>query len=97
VERIARTLSDYVVQMPARLAELDARRWSETGRRERWRTVVSLLAMLLGGFLAGQVASYRSGGTANARPAVEEKASITKSAPSTPRRPMTKPNATPAR
>src|SRR6266446_975305 len=97
VERIARTLSDYVVQMPARRAEVDARRWSETGRRERWRTVVSLLAMLLGGFLAGQVASYRSGGTANTKPAVEEKAGVTKSAPSTPRRPVTRPNTTTAR
>jgi len=97
VERSARSLSDHVVQMSARLAEADARRWSETRRRERWRTVVSVLAMLLGGFLAGQVTSYRSGGTANAKPAVEEKASVTKSAPSRPPRPLTKPNVAPAR
>jgi hypothetical protein len=97
VERLARSLNDHVVQMPARLIEADERRWSETRRRERWRTVVSLLAMLLGGFLAGQLGSYRSGGTANARPASEEKAGHTKSAPSTPGRPVTKPNATPAR
>ena len=85
----------------ARLAEADARRWNETRRRERWRTVVSVLAMLLGGFLAGQVASYRSGGTANAKPAAtEEKGSITKSAPSARRRPAgltTKPHVAPAR
>ena len=101
VERIARSLNDHVVQMPARLAEADAPRWNETRRRERWRTVVSLLAMLLGGFLAGQVASYRSGGTANAKPAAtEEKGSIRKSAPSARRRPAgltTKPNVAPAR
>jgi len=61
VERIARSLNDHMLQMPARLAEADARRWAARERRERWRMVVSLLAMLLGGFLAGQVASYRSG------------------------------------
>jgi hypothetical protein len=92
VERIARSLSDHVVQMPSRLAETEARRWSARERRERWRTVVSLLAMLLGGFLAGQVASYRSGGTADAKPSsVEEKTNATKSAPLTPRRPATRP------
>jgi hypothetical protein len=95
VERIARSLNDQV----ARLAEADARRWSETRRRERWRTVASLLLMLLGGFLAGQVASSRSGATANAKPAaVEEKP--TKSAPSAPRRSVgqgAKPAAAPAR
>jgi DNA repair exonuclease SbcCD ATPase subunit len=101
VERIARSLNDHVVQMPARLAEADARRWNETRRRERWRTVVSLLAMLLGGFLAGQVASYRSGGTANAKPpTVEERTSARKSARSAQRRaagPSSKPNVAPAR
>ncbi len=61
VEKIARHLNDYVVQMPARLAEADARRWTARERRG-WRMVVSLLAMLLGGFLAGEAASYRSGG-----------------------------------
>jgi hypothetical protein len=100
VERIARSLNDHVVQMPARLAEADAPRWDETRRRERWRTVISLLAMLLGGFLAGQVASSRSGGMANAKPAaVEERTSATKRARSAPRRPAgpsAKPNAAPA-
>ena len=87
VERIARRLNDHVAQMPARLAEADARRSSEMRRRERWRTVVSLLAMLLGGFLAGQVASYRSGGMVNAKPAEETSPTPKKGAPSTPRRP----------
>jgi hypothetical protein len=55
---------------------------------------LGLLAMLIGDFLAGQVASYRSGGTANAKqPSVEEMASGTKSAPSAPHRPATKPRA----
>lgn len=72
VQVIARQLNDYVVQMPLRLAEADAQRWIARERRERWRMAVGLLALLLGGFLAGQVASYRSGGTANAnRPSVE--------------------------
>src|SRR5712692_4334888 len=100
VEQIARSLSDHVVEMPARLAEADARRWNETRRRERWRTVVGLLAMLLGGFLAGQVASYRSGGTATAKPAATEETTLRKSAPSVPRRPAgssAKPNAAPVR
>jgi hypothetical protein len=100
VERLARSLSDHVVQMPAHLAEADARRWNETRRRERWRTVVGLLAMLLGGFLAGQVASYRSGGMI-AKPAAQETAPTSKrSAPMAPRRPAgpgAKPNAAPAR
>jgi hypothetical protein len=96
VQVIARHLNDYVVQMPARLAEADARRWSAGDRRKRWRMAVGLLPMLLGGFLAGQVASYRSGAIINARPAVTEQEgpSAPKSAPSAPRRPATKPRAT---
>jgi DNA repair exonuclease SbcCD ATPase subunit len=98
VEKMARHLNDYVVQMPARLAEADTRRWTARERRERWRMVVSLLAMLLGGFLAGQVASYRSGPATNARTStVEAEKKATKSAPASPRRPATKPNAAPAR
>ena len=98
VERIARSLNDHMLQMPARLAEADARRWAARERRERWRMVVSLLAMLLGGFLAGQVASYRSGAATNARTStVEGETKATKSTPAAPRRPATKPNAVPAR
>ncbi len=98
VERIARSLNDHMVQMPARLAEADARRWAARERRERWRMVVSLLAMLLGGFLAGQMASYRSGAATNARtPTVEAEAKATKSTPPARRRPATKPNAAPTR
>ncbi len=101
VERIARSLNDHVAQIPAHLAEEDARRWSARERRERWRTVIGLLATLVGGFLAGQVASCRSGGTANAKPpAVEERTSATKGAPAAPRRPAgssTRPGAAPAR
>ena len=89
VERIARRLNDHMVQMPGRLAESDARRWDKREKSERRRTVVSLLAMLLGGFLAGLVASYRSGAIMNTKPAVTEQEgpSATKSAPSASRRP----------
>src|SRR5207245_3037235 len=98
VERIARSLNDHVVQMPARLAEADARRWTARERRERWRTVVSLLAMLLGGLLAGQASSYRSGAARNARTSTAEgETKATKSTPAEHRRPATKPNAVPAR
>jgi chromosome segregation ATPase len=98
VQRIARSLNDHVIQMPARLAEAEARRWAARERRERWRMVVSLLAMLLGGFLAGQIASYRSGAVANGRTStIEAKTKATKSTPAAPRRPATKPNAAPAR
>lgn len=92
---IARHLNDCVVQMPARLAEVDARRWSARERRERWQMVMGLLAMLHGGFLAGQVASYRSGAIMNTTPAATEQQgpSAAKSAPSAPRRPATKPRA----
>jgi hypothetical protein len=73
VERIARSLSDQLVQMPARLAEADAMRWRERQRRERWRTIIGVLAMLLGGFLAGEMASWRSGGAVNPRPPSAER------------------------
>jgi hypothetical protein len=102
VERLARSLNDHVVQMPARLIQADEKRWNQLRRRERWRTVVSLLAMLVAGFLAGQVASYRSGGMVTAKPATAEETSPTskKSAPSAPRRPAgqrAKPSTAPAR
>lgn len=102
VERIARSLNDHMVQMPRHLAEADARRWDRRTRRERWRTVLGLLAMLAGGFLAGQVASCRSGATMNMRPAVKEPEarSPTKSAPLAPRRPAgpsSRPSVPPAR
>ncbi len=101
VERIVRSLSEHVMQISAQLTEADAWHWSETRRHERRRTIVSLLAMLLGGFLAGQVASYRSGGMANAKPAaVAETKATSKNAPSAPRRaggPGAKPNAATAR
>jgi len=100
VERIVRSLNDHVVQVLARLAEADARRWSGRERRERWRAVLGLLVTLVGGFLAGQVASWRSGGMTNAKPpSVEERTGSTKGAP-TPRRPAssgTRPSAAPAR
>ena len=99
-ERIARSLIDHVVEMMARLAEADARRWSGRERRERWRVVLGLLVTLVGGFLAGQVASWRSGATANAKPpTVEERTGTTRGAPA-PRRPAssaTRPSAAPAR
>src|SRR5712691_6853676 len=96
VERIARSLNDHAVQMPARLAEADARRWTARERRDRWRMLVSLLAMLLGGLLAGQLASYRSGAATNARTStVEAETKVTKSKPVGSRRPAIKPNAAP--
>ena len=99
VENIARRLNDQVLQMPARLAEADARRWSGRGRRERWRTVMGLAAMLVGGFLAGQMASCRSGWTASVKPAsVDQGTNTPKGAPAR-RTPGSgsKPSAAPAR
>jgi|SRR6266446_6283794 len=100
-ERNARSLNDHVVQVLARLAEADARRWSGRERRERWRVVLGLLVTLVGGFLAGQVASWRSGGTANAKPpSVEERMGTMRGTPTAPRRPAssgTRPSAEPAR
>jgi|SRR5207247_6573505 len=101
VERIVRSLNDHVVQMLARLGEADARRWSGRERRERWGVVLGLLVTLVGGFLAGQVASWRSGGMLNAKPpSVEERTGTTKGAPAAPRRPAssgTRPSAAAAR
>src|SRR6266446_6698684 len=100
-ERIARSLNDQVVQTLARLAEADARRWSGRERRERWRVALGLLVTLFGGFLAGQVASWRSGGTVNEKPrSVEQRTGTTKGTPTAPRRPAssgTRPSAAPAR
>jgi hypothetical protein len=70
VDRIARSLNDQVVQMPSRLAEADALRWDARTRRERFRIALGLLAMLVGGFLAGQVATCRL--SPSAKPAATE-------------------------
>jgi hypothetical protein len=69
------------------LAETDAWRQSERARHERLRRIVSVLAMLLGGFLAGQVASRRSDAMESARPvAIEPGTSASRTAPAAPRR-----------
>jgi hypothetical protein len=83
---IARHVGQDVLETTARLAERDARRWDEKQRRDRWRTVVSLLTMLLGGFLAGQVGSWRSGAMESSRPAaIEPGTGGSKTAPAAPR------------
>ena len=86
VDRIARSLNDQVVQMSSRLAEADTRRWDLRTRRERFRIVLGLLAMLAGGFLAGQVATCRTA-TPSAKPAATEGTTSPKSPPSPSRRP----------
>jgi hypothetical protein len=101
VSGIARRLKEEGLQMPARLAEADARRRSEGARHERLRMIVSVLVMLLGGFLAGQIASWRSGTVESARPAaIEPGTSASRIAPAAPRRTAgqrTKPTTKPAR
>ena len=99
VSGIARRLKEEGLQMSARLAEADARHRSERAGHERSRMIVTLLAMLVGGFLAGQVASWRSGAKETMRPAViDQGTSATKGAAAAPRRtggqstkPLTKP------
>src|SRR5712691_4315562 len=86
VDRIARSLNDQVVQMPSRLAEADARRWDARTRRERFRIALGLLGMLIGGFLAGQVATCRLSAPTT-KPAASESPSAIKSPPSPGRRP----------
>ena len=84
---IARHLKEDVVQMSMGQAETDARRRSESAGHERWRMIVMLLAMLVGGLLAGQVASWRSGAKETIRPAaIDQGTSATKGAPAAPRR-----------
>jgi hypothetical protein len=84
---IARRAGQDVLQTTTHLAENDARRWDETRRRERWRTIGALLTMLLGGFLAGQVNSWRSGAMESSRPAaIESGTGVSKTAPAAPHR-----------
>jgi hypothetical protein len=101
VSGIARRQQEDVRQMVARVAEKDAQRWSEMAGHERLRTIVLLLAMLVGGFLAGQVANWRSGAKEAVRPAaIEAGTSGSKTAPAAPRRSAgqgTKPTTKPAR
>jgi hypothetical protein len=87
VSGIARCQQEDVLQMIARLAETDAQRRSESAGHERSWMIVSLLAMLVGGFLAGQVANWRSGAKETVRPAaIEPGTSVSKAAPAAPRR-----------
>jgi len=87
VRRLVRNLNESVVQFQTRARQADEERWHARERRDRWQTIAALLSMLLGGFLAGQVASWRSGTTANAKPpALEEKSTAAPNAPATPRR-----------
>lgn len=101
VAGIARCMKEDVAQMSIRLAETDAQRRSESAGHERSRMIVSLLAMLVGGFLAGQVASWRYGAKETVRPAaLESGTSASKAAPAAPRRSAgqsTKPATKPAR
>jgi len=87
VARIAVRTTQDVTQAVARLDATDARRRNETRRRDRLRTILGLLAMLVGGFLAGQVASWRSGATTSLRSvAIEAGTSVAKTAPLAPKR-----------
>jgi len=101
VSRIARRQRDDALQMMARMAETDVRRQSERVGHERLRVIVSRVATLVGGFLAGQIANWRSGSMASAKPpAVEQGTSAPRSAPPMPRRTAgqsTKPTTRPAR
>jgi hypothetical protein len=101
VARIARRQQEDGLQMMARLAETDARRRSESVGYERLRMIVLLLALLVGGFLAGQVANWRSGAMERARPAtIEPGTNAPKTAPAAPRRTAgqgTKPTTKPGR
>ena len=101
VSGIARRLKEEGLQMSARLAEADARHRSERVGHERSRMIVTLLAMLVGGFLAGQVVNWRFGAKEAVRPAaIEPGTSASKAAPAAPRRSAgqgTRPSVKPAR
>ena len=101
VAGIAQRQQEDVRQMVARVAETDAERWSEMAGHEHLRTIVLLLAMLVGGFLAGLVANWRSGAKETVRPAaIEPGTSASKAAPAVPRRTAgqgTKPTRRPGR
>ena len=100
VTGIARRQQEDVLQVAARLAETDTRRRSERAGHECSRMIVSLLAMLVGGFLAGQVASWRSGVMERARAAaIDQGTNASKTGPTAPRpaRQSTKRTTIPAR
>ncbi len=87
VAGIARHLKEDAVQTSNRLAGTDERRRSERAGHDRLRMIVSVLVMLLGGFLAGQIASWRSGTMESGRPAaIEPGTSASRIAPAAPRR-----------
>jgi len=69
VQATSRNLSDRVAQMPALMVEVDRQRAAATAWREWWRIGLSLLAMLIGGFLAGQVTTCRRAETIPRAPA----------------------------
>ncbi len=56
VNRLSRSLSDQVAQLPSRIAEMDARREQARRSRDRWRLAVMAVLLLIGGFLAGELA-----------------------------------------
>ena len=79
VQAIARNLSDHVREMPALMVEVDRQRAEMAARREWWKTGLSLLVMLLGGFLAGQAATCRTNPGPVVTPASEASAAPVKS------------------
>ena len=80
-----RRVSQDVLQLTGRLGEAEARRQSQRARHERWLMIIALVTTLLGGFLAGTVANWRSGALVSARPPAIEPVSP-KGAPASPHR-----------
>jgi hypothetical protein len=81
--------------MPELMVEMDRQRAEMAARREWWKIGLSLLAMLLGGFLAGQAATCRSNPNPILSPASEPSVSPTKTPPPRAGRPRS--TAAPAR
>lgn len=70
VEKLTRSLGESVRETTSRLEAVDARREQARRGRDRWRAFFAIVLLLIGGFLAGELAQYRA--RADAKPAVRE-------------------------
>ncbi len=60
VNRLSRSLSDQVARMPSLLVSMDEERARSRRARGRWQALFAIVALVIGGFLAGEMAMRRA-------------------------------------